>query len=102
MTVIETVRDLLDWRKLTLPDSLHVIGMETEEYVDWQGAESLRVNVTIADETDLSRVTGLDVIELKSAIRERLLQNRILLFPYIFIAKPSELLEVDDDDQDEE
>jgi hypothetical protein len=96
VTVIETIRDLLDWRKLSLPSSLTVIGMETEEYVDFHGEESLRVNVTIADDTDLSKVSGQDVVELKSAIHQQLLDNGIRLFPYIFIAKPSELLEDDE------
>lgn len=102
MTVIETVRDLLDWRKLSLPSSLPVIGMETEEYVDFHGEESLRVNVTIAEETDLTKVSGQDVVELKRAIHQQLLDNGIHLFPYIFIAKPSELLEDDEYAQSEE
>ena len=102
MTVIETVRDLLDWRKLPLPLSLHIIGMETEEYEDFHGEESLRVNVMIAEETDLSKVSGRDVGDLKNAIHQQLLDNGIPLFPYVFIAKPSELLEDDDSNLEEE
>jgi hypothetical protein len=100
MTVIETVRDLLDPLRMSLPPSPPVIGIDTEEYVDADGEPSLRVQVTIDENTDLSQVDGRHVGQLKSAIRGRLLSEGISLFPYIFITKPSELADDGNEEQD--
>jgi hypothetical protein len=62
------------------------------------GEASLRILAVIDEDTDLSNVSGEDVGELKSVIRESLRNHGITVFPYIFLAKPSELLDVEDED----
>lgn len=97
MTAIETARDILDPAKLNLPPNIPVLRIETEAYTDMDGEDSLRVNVIIADDTVVENVGGKNWMKLKMAIRDSLLDQDIRLFPYIFIAKPSELAETDED-----
>ena len=98
MPVDQNTIDALDLKRLSLPPSPHVTKLEAEEYTDSTGEPSLRILVTLDEATDIGRVSGDDVGELKSAIRESLREHGIHVFPYIFLAKPSELLESEDED----
>lgn len=98
MPVDEKTREALDLNSLTLPASPPVTRVEVEEYTDSSGEPALRVLVVLDEATDISKVSGEDVGELKFAIMESLQQHGVTLFPYIFLAKPSELAETDDED----
>ncbi len=97
MTVIEETRSALALESLGLPQSLRVQRLEAEEYANADGEPSLRILVVIDESVDVAHVSGRDVSEMKSAIRESIRRHGIDLFAYIFIAKQSEL---DDDDED--
>ena len=98
MPVDQNTIDALDLKRLPLPHSPHVTKLEAEDYTDSSGEPSLRILVTLDETTDIGRVSGEDVGELKSVIRESLRNHGINVFPYIFLAKPSELLESDDEE----
>ncbi len=97
MAVAEQARRALDLKKLRFPRSLPVVRLEAEDYTDWEGEPSLRVLVVLDESVDEEKVSGEDAGKLKSTIRESLRKHGITLFPYIFLAKQSEL-----DDNDEE
>ena len=97
MTAVETARDILDPAKLNLPPNIPVLRIETEAYSDMDGEDSLRVTVIIADDTVVENVGGQNWVKLRMAIYDRLLAQGISLFPYIFISKPSEQAESDED-----
>lgn len=98
MAVTAEIHDALDLTKLRLPSSIPVEQIDVEDYVDMDGEPALRIEVIIAESTDLEQISGRDVGELKSSIHASLRQHGIRLFPYIFIAKPSEM----GDDESEE
>ena len=93
MAVAAKIRKALDLKKLRLPPSPVVNRLEVEDYTDWTGDPALRVLLVIDEATDVDHINGADVSNLKAAIRESLQKNGISLFPYIFVAKPSELAE---------
>jgi hypothetical protein len=47
---------------------------------------------------NVEKVSGQEIIDLKSAVRRRIRESGVELWPYIQIAKPSEL-EADDDEE---
>ncbi len=91
------VGDALELSEIHVPAGLQVDRMEPEDYTDSSGEPALRVLVTIAESTDLDRLSGADVGELKASIRSSLRRHGIDLFPYIFLAKPSELAETEEE-----
>ncbi len=98
MPVDQNTIDALDLQSLHLPQSPSVTKLEAEDYTDSSGEPSLRILVVLDEATDISSVSGDAVGELKSVIRESLRNHGITVFPYIFLAKPSELQESDDED----
>ena len=91
MLVTKTIREALDLGRLNLPASPKVIELIAENYTDMDGEASLRITAVIDEDTDLDRINGRNVGLLKAKIHQSLQQHGIELFPYIFIAKPSEL-----------
>ena len=91
MPVTEAIREALDLGTLHLPESPKVIELIPENYTDMDGEASLRITAVIDEDTDLDRIDGKDVGLLKAEIHRGLQQHGIELFPYIFIAKPSEI-----------
>jgi hypothetical protein len=100
MTVSDAIKEALDLSNLALPESLNVTRIEYEDFLDQDDEPSLRVLVVIDELTDIDRVDGNDVGRLKMAILVSLQQRGVELFPYIFIAKPSELVGDDEDPVD--
>jgi len=91
MSLNEKTREALDLKTLGLPSSPPVTDLTFEEYTDSTGDPALRVWVTIAESTDLEKVPADAIGDLKFAIRDSLRKHGITIFPYIFLAKPSEL-----------
>lgn len=91
MPLDEKTLEALDIKKLGLPPSPPVTSLTVEEYTDSTGDPALRVWVTIAESTDLEKVPAEAIGELKFAIRDSLRKHGVTIFPYIFLAKPSEL-----------
>jgi hypothetical protein len=99
MSVDEQVREALDVQELLLPSSLTNIRLEPEDYTDSEGEEALRILVVLDESTDVEKLTGETIGQLKSTIRESLRAHGVTKFPYIFLAKPSELAEASDEDE---
>ena len=68
------------------------------DYTDSTGEPALRVLLVLDESVDVEHFSGQDVGELKWEIRESLRKHGITLFPYIFLAKQSELDEVDNEE----
>jgi hypothetical protein len=96
MPVDEKTREALDLNSLSLPASPVVVAVEAEDYTDSTGEPALRILVTIDEATDIENFRGEDIGQLKRAIHDSLRRHGVTLFPYIFLAKPSELAEADD------
>jgi hypothetical protein len=95
MTVVEKARIALDPKKLKLPPRPKIDDIQVEEYADWEGEDALRVQVILAEDTTDDDLTGESAIDLKSAIHDALLAQGIEEFPYVFVAKRSELESLD-------
>lgn len=100
MPVCADTIQALDIATLPIPPAMKVLRMDVEEYTDWTGDPALRIDVLIDDDTDIKKITGAALVEFKAAIHERLIKNGIHLFPYVWHAKPSELAEEDEDNED--
>ena len=98
MTVDEKTNEALDLTTLKLPPFPPVSKIEWEEYEDSTGEPSLRLLVVFEANTDITKITGEQVGNLKRAIHESLLAHGITKFPYIFVATPEELAEPIDED----
>lgn len=83
MTVAAQAQKALDMKKLNLPPKPAVVAIEVEDYVDWTGEDALRVYVILKDDTPDEELTGDAMIQLKSAIRERLRSHGIKQFAYV-------------------
>lgn len=97
MPVCADAIQALDIATLPIPPAMKVLRMDVEEYTDWTGDPALRIDVLIDDDTDIKKITGAAIGEFKRAIHERLIRNGINLFPYVWLAKPSELAEEDEE-----
>ena len=87
----KVIEEALDLMKLALPKSIPVIGIRAEDYTDSTGEAALRVRVMLDEGFDAMKVSGKDIGDLKWIIGESLRDHGVTLFPYIFLAKPSEL-----------
>lgn len=98
MAVDEKTMEALDLGKLRLPPSPPVSRIQWEDYEDSTGEPSLRLQVVLAENTDVSNISGDQIGELKAAIRDSLVAHGVLKFPYIFITTPEELAEPVDEE----
>src|SRR5436189_1102989 len=97
MPVDEKIRQALDLKKLRFPPGLNVTSVDVEDYTDWTGDSALRVNVFLDESVDVEKVGGQAIGDFRRSIQDSLKKHGITLFPYIFFAKPSELLEAEED-----
>ena len=86
MAVDQKTNEALDLKTLKLPPFPPVSKIEWEEYEDWTGEPSLRLLVIFAENTDVDKITGEQVGDIKRAIRDSLMAHGISKFPY---SKPS-------------
>ena len=96
MSAADKARQVLDLKALTLPPKPKVLEITVEDYVDSTGDPSLRVDVVL-DEATTDEELGEDTFRMKQAIFHRLRSAGIEEYPYIFVAKPSELAETEDE-----
>jgi hypothetical protein len=82
----------LDLKLLKLPANPRVIRLDVEDYTDADGDPALRLLAVIDEDTDIDKMSGQDIGDLKMAIQDSLLERGITLFPYVFLAKPSDLV----------
>jgi hypothetical protein len=98
MPVDANTREAIDIRNLRLPPSPPVAEVKVEEYTDSSGEPALRVTVVLDESADVEKESGETIGNLKSAIRESLREHGVTLFPYIFLVKPSELADANDEE----
>jgi hypothetical protein len=102
MAVDQTIQKIQDALKLSklkskLPRNPKVIDIHVEDYVDSDGEDALRVTIIIDEGVDIENVSGQEITDLKSAVRRRIRELGVQLWPYIQIAKPSEVEEDDEE-----
>ncbi len=97
MTVDEKTRTALEIKRLSLPASIAVTSVEAEDYTDSSGEPALRVLVVLHESVDVEKLTGEAIGNLKFAIRQSLRKNGVNEFPYIFLAKQSELADTEEE-----
>ena len=99
MAVDRKIRDALKLSELKskLPRSPRVVDIRVENYVDTDGEDALRVTVVLDERVKVEELRGEDIIALKSTIHDRIHELGVELWPYIRIAKQSEL---DEDDEE--
>jgi hypothetical protein len=83
--------------KSKLPSNPRIVDIRVEDYVDTDGDDALRVTVVLDEKVNVEKVNGQAVTDLKRVIRDRIRGLGIELWPYIFLAKQSEL----DEDNEE-
>ena len=88
----------LEVNKLPVLPNLKVVSITAEEHTDWTGDDSLRVTVILDEAVDIEKVTGKETGNLKRDIAQQLQAHGITLFPYIYLAKQSELDELDEEE----
>jgi hypothetical protein len=98
--MIQKIQDALKPSKMRskLPRNPKVVDIRVEDYVDTDGEDALRVMVVIDEDVDVENIDGDDVTAVKRAIRDRIRDLGVELWPYIQFAKPSELEEEDDEE----
>ncbi len=101
MAVDQKILDVLKFSELKskLPRNPKVVDIRVEDYVDTDGEDALRVTVILDEDVKFEEIRGEDITALKSAIRQRIREQTMELWPYIWFAKQSEL---DEDDEEEE
>lgn len=89
MALDETTRTALS--NLTIPPSSGVQEIRPEQYVDASGDPAIRVWLILPDETDEQKLPTDEIRRLKASIRESLAASGVVEFPYVFLAKQSEM-----------
>jgi hypothetical protein len=99
MAVDQKIQDALKLSKLKskLPKNPRVVDIRVEEYVDTSGEDALRVTAILDEKVDIENFSGKDISALKSAIRDQIRGQGVELWPYVWLAKQSELDEVDEE-----
>lgn len=102
MAVDQKIRDALKLSKLKtkLPKNPQVVDIRVEEYVDTDGEDALRITAILDEKVNIEEFKGEDIIALKSAIRQRVREQGVELWPYIRLAKQSELDELEEEDEE--
>jgi hypothetical protein len=102
MPVDQKVRDSLKLSKLKsrLPRNPRVVDIQVEDYVDSDGEDALRVTVILDEGVEVEKVKADDITALITAIRDRVRHQGVELWPYIWFAKPSELDELEEEDEE--
>lgn len=97
MSITQTAQDVLRSQRFEYPLHCPVVRIDVEDFIETTGDDALRVLVVIDESAEIEGVSGQETGEFKAAIRERLVESGINRFPYVFLAKPSELLENGDE-----
>jgi len=104
MPVDQKIRNALKLSKLKskLPQNPRVVDIRVEDYVDTDGEDALRVTVILDEGVEVEKLRAEDISALKRTIRDRVREQGMDLWPYIWFAKQSEIDELEQEDEDEE
>ena len=99
MAVDQRILDVLKLSDLKpkLPRNPRVVDIRVEDYVDTSGDDALRVWVILDEGVKVEKLKAEDTTALKTAIRNRIRELGVELWPYIDLVTQSEL-----DEEDEE
>ncbi len=96
---IQRVQDALKLSDLKskLPRNPKVVDVRVEDYVDTDGEDALRVWVILDEKVKVEKLDGDDITAVKRTIHDRIRELGVELWPYIRMAKQSELDEKDEE-----
>jgi hypothetical protein len=102
MPVDQKIRESLRLSDLKskLPSNPRVVDIGVEDYVDTDGEDALRITVVLDEGVEVEKLRAEDTIALKSAIRQRIREQGVEMWSYIWLAKQSELDEPDEEDEE--
>lgn len=86
----QIIEEALDLQNLPLPPRPSVVEIRFHPYEDSAGEDSLEIIVLLNDETTDDDLTGENVMQITSSIRDSLIAKGIKLFPYVRLIKQSE------------
>jgi hypothetical protein len=101
MPVDQRIRDSLKLSELKpkLPQNPRVVDIRVKDYVDTDGEDALRVTVILDERVNIERFKGEDITALKTAIRQQIREQGVELWPYIRLAKQSEIDKLEEEEQ---
>ncbi len=99
MAVDQKILDVLKLSDLKpeFPRNPRVVDLRVEEYVDTSGDDALRIWVILDEGVKVEKLKAEDTTALKNVIRNRIRGLGVELWPYVHLAKQSELDEVDEE-----
>ena len=97
MPVDAKTRKALNLKKLRLSPDLPVRRLEVQDYTDSTGDPALRILAVVDESAEVNKNTGKAAIEFERSIMDSLQKHGIMLFPYVFYAKPSDLEATDEE-----
>jgi len=102
MPVDQKIQDALKLSKLKskLPRNPRVVDIRVDEYVDTDGEDALRVTVILDESVNVEKFRGEDITALKTAIHNRIRELGVELWPYMRLAKQSEIDELEEEDEE--
>ncbi len=90
MTKDTELAGILDLKTLPLPPRPKVVAIRAEPYVDFLGADELRIWVVLDDSTKLEEWTGDGIHEIDRTINDALLAAGEKRFPYMWFRTRSQ------------
>ena len=90
MAVDQKIREALRLEELKLPQIPKSLTCESKT-TSIPRERTPYAQVILDEQVEVEKVTGREVIDLKTAIRDRLREQGVELWPYISLAKQSEL-----------
>jgi hypothetical protein len=104
VAVDQTIQKVQDALKLSdlkskLPRNPKVVDIRVEDYVDADGEDAMRVWIILDESVEVEKLKGDDIIAVKEAVRDRIRELGVELWPYIHMAKQSEFDEEDEEDE---
>jgi hypothetical protein len=102
MPVDQKIQNALKLSKLKskLPQNPRVVDIRVEDYVDTDGEDALRVTVILDEGVEVEKLRAEDISALKRTIRDRVREQGVDLWPYIWFAKQSEIDELEEEDEE--
>lgn len=93
MTRDEIINECLDLEAVRAIPGANVVGLSWRHYSDWQRIPSLQVRLILDESLTDCQVEDLPMMEIVDLFLQRLLKAGIELFPFVQVAKQSELTE---------
>lgn len=86
-TALEAAKENLQ----RLSDSPIIVDVQGDEYEDFVGEASLRIDVLFDDATTDAQIASAPILDIKDVVMRSLTSHGVRLFPYFFFARANEV-----------